>query len=88
MNRATCGVRRFEHQYFIKAILDERGMTMSELDRRLGVSVETVSATVRGKRHSPKVLDALKLGCVDNRYKFYYSCTKGENCATPPYAKR
>lgn len=70
MNRATCGIRRFEHQYFIKAILDERGITMSELGRRLGVSVETVSATVRGKRHSPKVLDALKLIGVPSKYLF------------------
>lgn len=70
MNRATCGIQRFAHRYFIREILDERGVSMAELGRRLGVSYESVSATVRGKRHCHKVLDALKAMGVPAAYLF------------------
>ena len=43
---------------------------MSELGRRIGVTAELVSATVRGKRHSPKVLDALRREGVPEQYLF------------------
>ncbi|EEB33471.1 hypothetical protein DESPIG_01630 [Desulfovibrio piger ATCC 29098] len=33
---------------------------MAELGRRIGVTAEAVSATVLGKRHSPRVLEALR----------------------------
>lgn len=70
MNRAACGIQRFAHRYFIRAILEEHGISMAELGRRIGVTSESVSATVRGKRHSPKVLDALKAMGVPATYLF------------------
>lgn len=60
MTREECGRLRYEARYAIRAVLVERGLSMSELGRRIGVTAELVSATVRGKRHSPKVLDALR----------------------------
>lgn len=70
MNRSICGFRRFQYRYIIRAILDDRGLSMAELGRRIGVSAEAVSATVRGKRHSPKVLDALRREGVPEQYLF------------------
>lgn len=70
MNRTECGRRRYEFRYLIRAILDERALSMAELARRIGVSAEAVSATVRGKRHSPKVLDALRGEGVPDDYLF------------------
>ncbi|WP_418169299.1 hypothetical protein [Akkermansia sp.] len=43
---------------------------MSELGRRIGVTAELVSATVRGKKHSPRVLDALRREGVPDWYLF------------------
>lgn len=70
MTRSRCGLCRFQYRYMIRAILDERGLSMAELGRRIGVSAEAVSATVRGKRHSPKVLDALRQEGVPEQYLF------------------
>ena len=70
MNRSRCGLRRFQYRYIIRAILDDRGLSMAELGRRIGVSAEAVSATVRGKRHSPKVLEALRREGVPEQYLF------------------
>ncbi len=69
MNRAACGIQRFACRYIIRSILDSHNMSMAEL-RRIGVTSESVSATVLGKRHSPKVLDALKEMGVPAAYLF------------------
>lgn len=70
MNRAACGIQRFAHRYLIREILDDRGLSMAALGRQIGVSYETVSATVRGKKHCHKVLDALKDLGVPAAYLF------------------
>lgn len=70
MTRKECGHLRYEARYAIRAVLVERGLSMSELGRRIGVTAELVSATVRGKRHSPKVLDALRREGVPEQYLF------------------
>ncbi len=70
MTREECGRLRYEARYAIRAVLVERGLSMSELGRRIGVTAELVSATVRGKRHSPKVLDALRREGVPEQYLF------------------
>lgn len=70
MSIGTCGMKRFANRYVIRGILDDYGMSMAELGRRIGVSPETVSATIRGKKHSPKVLDALKAIGVPKEYLF------------------
>ena len=60
MTREECGRQRYEVRYVIRASLDARGLSMAELGRRIGVTAEAVSATVLGKRHSPRVLEALR----------------------------
>ena len=70
MNRAACGIQRFACRYIIRSILDSHNISMAELGRRIGVTSESVSATVLGKRHSPKVLDALKAMGVPEAYLF------------------
>lgn len=70
MNRSRCGLCRFQYRYIIRAILEDRGLSMSELGRRIGVSAELVSATVRGKRNNAKVLDALRQEGVPEQYLF------------------
>lgn len=70
MNRTACGIQRFACRYIIRSILDSHGVSMAELGRRIGVTSESVSATVLGKRHSPKVLDALKEMGVPAAYLF------------------
>ena len=70
MTREECGHLRYEARYAIRAILVERGLSMSELGRRIGVSAELVSATVRGKKHSPRVLAALRDSGVPEQYLF------------------
>ena len=70
MTREECGHRRYKTRHMIRAILVERGLSMSELGRRIGVSAELVSATVRGKKHSPRVMDALRDSGVPEQYLF------------------
>ncbi len=70
MTRAVCGYSRHLHRYYIRSVLDDKGISMAELARRLGVTPAIVSATVMGKRHSPKVLDALVVLGVPREYLF------------------
>ena len=70
MNYNRCGLRRFQNRYTIRAILESHGLSMAELGRRIGVSAELVSATVRGKKHSPRVLNALRDCGVPEEYLF------------------
>lgn len=70
MTREECGHRRYKTRHMIRAILVERGLSMSELGRRIGVTAELVSATVLGKKHSPRVLDALRDNGIPERYLF------------------
>ena len=69
-HRAECGFNRFHARYRIREVLDSRNLTMADVARRLGVSSETVSATVRGRIHSKKVLDELRSLGVPERYLF------------------
>lgn len=70
MTRAECGRRRYLARYQIRAVLVDRGLSMAELARRIGVTAEAVSATVRGKRHSPRVLTALRELGVPEKYLY------------------
>ena len=44
----------------IQRILDNKGKNFGDVARLAGVSHQTVSATLNGFRHSPRVLDALR----------------------------
>lgn len=45
----------------IQHILDNKGKNFVDVAQMAGVSKQTVSATVNGFRHSPKVLEALRV---------------------------
>ena len=70
MNRAECGYRRRQARFQIRAALDAQDMTMATIARRLGVTPEAVQATVSGKNHSTRVLDALRSVGVPEKYLF------------------
>lgn len=44
----------------IQHLLDKKGKNFVDVAELAGVSKQTVSATVNGYRHSPRVLDALR----------------------------
>ena len=61
---AAAGPGRHRKPYRIREYLDTKGMNMADIARALGVSIQAVSATVRGSRNHRKVLAALRdLGC-------------------------
>ena len=71
MTRRECGERRRKHRAEIRAyLLMHHRLTLSALAERIGVSVESVSGTIRGRMHSPKVLDALREKGVPEKYLF------------------
>ena len=70
MSREECARRRYQARYKIREILDAHDLSMREIGRRIGVSGEAVSATVKGRMHSAKVLEALRDVGVPERYLF------------------
>lgn len=70
MSRAECSQRRYQARYKIRELLDARDLSMREIARRIGVSSEAVSATVRGRMHSARVLEALRAAGVPEKYLF------------------
>ena len=71
MTRAECGAQRRGYRAVIRAhLLMHHQLTLSGLAERIGVSVESVSGTIRGKMHSPKVLNALRVRGVPEHYLF------------------
>lgn len=65
-----CGEARFERRWNIRSCLLSAGLSMSGLARRIGVSPQAVADTVKGRNHSERVLDALRLAGVPERYLF------------------
>lgn len=70
MSRAECAQRRYQARYRIREALEARDMSMREIARRIGVSSEAVSATIRGRMHSARVLEALRAAGVPEKYLF------------------
>ncbi len=53
MTREECGRLRYEARYAIRAVLVERGLSMSELGRRIGVTAELVFRHSAGQEAQP-----------------------------------
>lgn len=70
MSRAECAQCRYKARYKIREFLDSRDLSMGAIARRIGVSREAVSATVRGRMHSARVLEALRDAGVPEKYLF------------------
>lgn len=70
LTRAECGTRRRFQSQLIRDALWRKGINSRQIARELGVSDEAVSATILGKNHSERVLDALRSAGVPERYLF------------------
>lgn len=57
--RKVLGAQRAEVAYIIAHEMKKRGWNRSDIARHIGISLAVVSATINGKRHSPRVLDAI-----------------------------
>lgn len=54
------GRGRAESKREIQRLLDDKGKNFADVAEAAGVTPQTVSATMNGFRHSPRVLDALR----------------------------
>lgn len=54
----------------IQRLLDNKGKNFVDVAEAAGVTPQTVSATVNGYRHSPRVLDALRFFGIPERLLF------------------
>ncbi|MGE4297567.1 MAG: XRE family transcriptional regulator [Desulfovibrionaceae bacterium] len=68
--RQRLGLKRFNVRWRIQEYLDREGLNASAIARELGVSSQLVSGTLRGTKHSPRVLDKLREIGVPERYLF------------------
>lgn len=64
------GLSRAQAKRDIQRFLDGMGKNFVDVATRAGVTPQTVSATMNGFRHSPKVLDALRSLGVPETYLF------------------
>lgn len=64
------GLSRAQAKRDIQRCLDGMGKNFADVATEAGVSPQTVSATMNGFRHSPKVLNALRSLGVPERYLF------------------
>ena len=70
MSPDQCGINRFRMRYRIRESLEERGLSMSDIARNLGISCAAVSATIKGRNHSKRTLDALRQAGVPEKLLF------------------
>ena len=64
------GRRRADSKREIQRILDSKGKNVVDVAVVAGVTRQTVSATMNGYRHSPRVLNALRTLGVPERLLF------------------
>lgn len=64
------GRRRAESKREIQRILDSKGKNFVDVAMAAGVTRQTVSATMNGYRHSPRVLEALRSLGIPERLLF------------------
>ena len=68
--RAKLWAQRCFYSLRIHEALRHNGRTATSLARELGVTLPAVSATIIGRRHTPRILDALKAAGVPEEYLF------------------
>lgn len=64
------GRGRADSKREIQRILDSKGKNFVDVAEMAGVTRQTVSATMNGYRHSPRVLDALRSFGIPERLLF------------------
>lgn len=70
ITRAELGARRCGVAMRIYEVLRRKGRTAGVVADELGISESAVCATVRGRNHSFRVLDALRDAGVPERYLY------------------
>lgn len=70
ITRAKLGEQRCYWAMRIHEALRRNGWSAAALARELDISQSAVSATILGKKHSPRVLDALRSAGVPEEYLF------------------
>lgn len=64
------GRKRADAKREIQRLLDNKGKNFVDVAEMAGVTRQTVSATMNGFRHSPRVLDALRSFGIPERLLF------------------
>lgn len=64
------GRGRADSKRGIQRILDSKGKNFADVAAVAGVTPQTVSATMNGFRHSPRVLEALRSFGIPERFLF------------------
>lgn len=64
------GRGRADSKREIQRLLDAKGKNFVDVAAAAGVTPQTVSATMNGFRHSPRVLDALRFFGISERLLF------------------
>lgn len=64
------GRKRADAKREIQRLLDNKGKNFVDVAEMAGVTRQTVSATMNGYRHSPRVLDALRFFGIPERLLF------------------
>lgn len=64
------GQKRADVKRHIQHLLDVQGQSFADVARAAGVSRQTVSATMNGFRHSPRVLEALRQLGIPEEFLF------------------
>lgn len=77
MRRIEFGVRRSRVAHKIRGHLLSQGLSLADVARELGVARQLVTATVRGEKHSPRVLAKLREHGVPEILLFDPSLVKG-----------
>ena len=70
ITRAKLGEQRCYWAMRIHEALRRNGWSAAALARELDISQSAVSATILGKNHSPRVLDAVRSAGVPEEYLF------------------
>lgn len=70
MTRRELGAKRCRYSMRIYEILARQGISGKDLGVLAGVSQQMVSSVITGRNHSKKVLDALRIAGVPEKYLF------------------
>lgn len=65
-----CGRERADSKRETQRLLDAKGKNFVDVAAAIGVTPQTVSATMNGFRHDPRVLDALRFFGIPERLLF------------------
>ncbi len=69
-HKRWCGAKRCEVSLRIYESLRNQGVTGKDIAQRVGVSRQAVTQVINGVSHSPRILEALRIAGVPEKYLF------------------